>query len=82
MKDVIKVTLREIAKVFMFTLLWGVPVYLFHVTGTGRFLFLFIVSVFETFSLFSHYEALERTDRFTLGFDPAKEEDNDGDEES
>ena len=58
--DIVKVIFRELSKLLMFALLWAFPLYLFKITGTGGYLFFFLVSAFGTFSVFSHYEALSR----------------------
>lgn len=51
---------REICKVIMFVILWGLPVLLSWMNNDNKYLWLFCVSVLGTIWLFNHYEDLER----------------------
>ena len=51
---------REISKLVMFVILWGIPVGCAVLFGSAWYLVLFIVSAIGTLMLFGHYEDLER----------------------
>ena len=65
MQSIIIAVVREVAKLAMFTLLWGFPMYLVRITGVYSFLWLLLASAFFTFVMFLHYEALEYMDNVT-----------------
>lgn len=68
---------RELAKVVMFTILWGIPVLLAHLNQNNSFLWFFILSVIFTGIMFGHYEDLEKIDK---GKKCNYNKDNDNDE--
>ena len=53
---------RELAKVIMFTILWGIPVFLSYINHSNSFLFLLLGSVLSTGFLIGHYESLDNHD--------------------
>lgn len=53
---------REISKLIMFAITWGIPVVLSKVNQNNYYLFFFILSSLVTIGLFSHYEDIESMD--------------------
>lgn len=51
---------RELCKFSMVVTLWGIPILLAWLTGNNNFLWGFVISLFETVGVFSHYEDLAR----------------------
>lgn len=60
---------RELAKVIMFTVLWGIPVLLTHMNQSNYFLWFFIMSALFTVLLFEHYRELEKIDNHKCNCD-------------
>lgn len=54
-----KTFIREISKIIMFTILWGIPLLVAKHFDSPKYLWLFVVSGIFTSSMFSHYEELE-----------------------
>ena len=54
------VAVREIMKALLIVFMWAIPVVLTIVKDNGYYLFLFIISAYGSFSVFTHYEELER----------------------
>ena len=53
---------RELAKVVMFTILWGLPVLLAHINQNNYYLWFFVMSAIFSGLIFGHYEDLEKID--------------------
>ena len=53
---------REIAKLFMFAILWAIPLATKVLVGSTS-VWLYLISVIGTFILFNHYETLERREQ-------------------
>ena len=62
MSAIIRVS-REIIKLAMFIIIWGLPLYLSRTMGDSSYLWLLILSFILNIGLFDHYEDLERIDR-------------------
>lgn len=56
---------RELSKLVMFTLIFGFPLYLARTTSNYGYLWFLILSFILLVGMFSHYEDLEKIDRFT-----------------
>ena len=54
------VAIREIMKTLLIVFMWTTPIVLTIVKDNGYYLFLFIISAYGSFSVFTHYEELER----------------------
>ena len=50
---------REIVKLLLFTIIWGMPILVSMVWVNQWLLLLFIVSAFMSSSIFRHYEVLD-----------------------
>lgn len=72
----IKVITREISKLVMFTIAWAVPILLAKMFGNTHFLWFFFLSAILTSAVFSHFEDLEKIERFNITFDEDSENEN------
>lgn len=57
-----KYIIREVGKLCMFVLIWGLPVLLSHLNENNNFLWFFILSLIVNVGMFQHYEDLEKLD--------------------
>lgn len=79
MQRILTNIIREISKVLMFTAFWAFPLWVAKDTGNYRYLWLLIISIWGTISLFAHYEFLEKIERMNL--QKTHEQDNVGQSE-
>ena len=56
--------IRELSKLCMFAIAWGIPVLLSRWNENNMFLWMFMVSFLVTVAVLNHYEELERVDDF------------------
>lgn len=56
---------REIVKLCMFIVLWGFPILLALHFGSNLYLWFLVVSIIATVGMFSHFEDLEKIDKFS-----------------
>ena len=60
--------IREISKLFMFTVLWGIPLLLAYLTDNNYYLWLFTMSFAGMCMMFGHYEDIERINQDLLKY--------------
>lgn len=56
--------IRELCKLIMFIVLWGLPLLISYWNKNNYYLFLLICSGVFTILLFHHYETLEESDNY------------------